>query len=157
MPAKKCTKTHDARAELLFCLFNLLEFLTFSFLSPSWHLAVPHILIMILLGQVLDYHLPKKVLLSCHLECRFVLSNRQIFGRRSAPCASWKMALKRFNNTVTISCDIVRTYPELQPSSEVVHSRLSCVQLEEMAEIDYDFKSSSVNHQVSELLTIYAC
>lgn len=47
------------------------------------------------------------------------------------------MALKRFNNTVRISCDIVRTYPELQPSSEVVHSRVSCVQLEEMAEIDY--------------------
>ena len=58
------------------------------------------------------------------------------------------MALKRFNNTGTISCDIVRTYPELQPSSEVVHSRVSCVQLEEMAEIDCDFKSLSVNHQV---------
>ena len=58
------------------------------------------------------------------------------------------MALKRFNNTVTISCDIVRTYPELQPSSEVVPSRGSCVQLEEMAEIHYDFKSFSVNHQV---------
>ena len=55
------------------------------------------------------------------------------------------MALKRFNNTVRISCDIVRTYPELQPSSEVVHSRVSCVQLEEVAEIDYDFKSLSVN------------
>ena len=77
------------------------------------------------------------MLLSCHLECRFVSSNKQIFWRTSAPCASWKMALKRFNNTVRISCDIVRTYPELQPSSEVVHSRVSCVQLEEMAEIDY--------------------
>ena len=51
------------------------------------------------------------------------------------------MTLKWFDNTVKISCDIVRTYPELQPSSEVVHSRVSCVQLEEMAEIDYDFKS----------------
>ena len=42
--AKKCTKKRDARAELLFCLFNLLLFWTFSLLSPSWYLKVPFVL-----------------------------------------------------------------------------------------------------------------
>ena len=35
-------KKRDARAELLFCLFKLLLFLTFSLSSPSWHLKVPN-------------------------------------------------------------------------------------------------------------------
>ena len=37
---KKCTKKLDARAELLFCPFNLLLFWRFSLSSPSWHLKV---------------------------------------------------------------------------------------------------------------------
>ena len=40
--AKKCTKKLDARAELLFCPFNLLLFWRFSLSSPSWHLKVPN-------------------------------------------------------------------------------------------------------------------
>ena len=37
---KKCTKKHDARAKLLFCLDKLLLFWTFSLTSPSWYLKL---------------------------------------------------------------------------------------------------------------------
>ena len=40
---KKCTKKRDARAELLFCLLNLLLLLTFSLLSASSDLNVPYL------------------------------------------------------------------------------------------------------------------
>ena len=37
---KKCTKKHDKRAKLLFCLDKLLLFRTFSLTSPSWYLKL---------------------------------------------------------------------------------------------------------------------
>ena len=60
-----------------YCFFDVL--VVVIVVESYSNLTVPNIMIMILLGQVLAYHLPKKVLLSCHLECRFVSSNKQIF------------------------------------------------------------------------------
>ena len=42
----KCTKKHDARAELLFCSLNLL-FVTVSLPLLSWHLKVPIVVIFV--------------------------------------------------------------------------------------------------------------
>ena len=42
MTAKKCTKKRDARAKLLFCVINILLFLTFSLPSPSSLLKLPN-------------------------------------------------------------------------------------------------------------------
>ena len=41
MKAKKCTKKHDERAELLFCSLNLLLFDAPDLLSSSWFRKVP--------------------------------------------------------------------------------------------------------------------
>ena len=41
MTAKKCTKTRDARAKLLFCQSKPVAFLPFSLMSPSSLLKVP--------------------------------------------------------------------------------------------------------------------
>ena len=41
MTTKKCTKKRDARAKLLFCVINILLFLTFSLPSPSSLLKLP--------------------------------------------------------------------------------------------------------------------
>ena len=41
MTAKKCTKTRDARAKLLFCQSKPIAFSPFSLMSPSSLLKVP--------------------------------------------------------------------------------------------------------------------
>ena len=41
MTTKKCTKKRGARAKLLFCVINILLFLTFSLPSPSSLLKLP--------------------------------------------------------------------------------------------------------------------
>ena len=44
MTAKKCTKKHDARAELLFCQSKLIAFLPFLLTSPSALLMLPYLI-----------------------------------------------------------------------------------------------------------------